>query len=133
MTRLSSGEKKEIIWQVLRPREEDSSSSYLVGYDITELHALDRNLLRELNEMKYALDQTAIVATTDLKGNITYVNDRFVEISKFSHEELLGQNHRIINSGYHPSAFFNDLWTTILAGKIWTGEIRNRAKDGSIY
>ena len=104
--------------------------------DVTERKRGEEDLqasLRQLEEMKYALDQAAIVCVTDSKGIILYANDKFCETSGYTREELAGQTHRIINSGYHPKTFFRDMWKTIASGRVWRGEIRSRAKDGHIF
>jgi PAS domain S-box-containing protein len=107
------------------------SVSALVRSRQVSLHLEERT--RDLADVNYALEKSAIVAVTDVRGIIQYVNDKFCEISKYPRGELLGQDHRILNSGYHPKEFIRTLWTTIANGHIWRGEIRNRARDGSFY
>lgn len=107
-----------------------------VTRDITaykEAEEVLRSSLSELAHLKVALDESAIVAIMDERGKITYVNDKFCEISKYYREELLGQDHRILNFDYHPKEFIDELWKTIEQGAVWRGEIRNRARDGSPY
>lgn len=89
--------------------------------------------LKELSDYKIALDESSIVSITDPKGIITYVNNNFCKISKYSVDELIGKNHRIVNSSFHEKSFIKNLWSTILKGEVWRNEVRNKAKDGEIY
>ncbi|HUX90058.1 MAG TPA: ATP-binding protein [Gallionellaceae bacterium] len=92
-----------------------------------------RDAMDELVFHQFAIDQHSIVGTTDVQGNITYANNSFCSISGYSREELMGQNHRLLKSGQHPTEFFRDMYRTIAAGDVWKGEICNRAKDGHLY
>ncbi|RXZ34022.1 EAL domain-containing protein [Oxalobacteraceae bacterium CAVE-383] len=118
--------------------DEGGKPSLLSGtvHDITALkqanEALHRSL-QELSDMKLAVDQHAIMAVTDQRGIITYVNEKFCRISHYSREELIGRSHNIVNSGYHSKAFMLELWRTISGGKVWRGEIKNRTKSGATY
>ncbi len=117
-------------------KNHDSQNLTSHGRAIAErrlLEAILRKTLKELSDIQFALDQAAIVAITDHRGIIQYVNDKVYEISQYSREELIGKTHRVLNSRYHSQGFFRDLWSTIRSGQVWRGEIKNRAKDGSHY
>ena len=92
-----------------------------------------KQALQKLKDVRYALDQSTIVAITDRRGVILSANDEFCRISKYERSELIGQDHRLLNSGTHPKHFFKEMWACIGSGRIWRGEICNRAKDGSLY
>lgn len=94
----------------------------------------DQAEFRHLHDMlRYAIDEHAIVAITNLSGVITFINDKFCDISQYTRDELLGKTHQIVNSGHHPKSFFVKMWETIARGETWRGEVCNRAKDGSLY
>ena len=116
--------------------DEEVEEFYFVARDMTEQQEFDERL-REANkrfeDIQHAIDEHSIVAMTDVTGKITYANDKFCEISGFDREELIGQDHRIINSGHHAKEFIRDLWVTIANGNTWHGEILNQAKDGRPY
>ncbi len=149
---INEGEADEIDLQI---RRDDGSLAYIfikievikndanqicrlfgIAMDISDRKQAEiqqQQLLQELSAFKLALDQTAIVATTNAQGAITYINDYFCKISGYTRDELMGQNHRLLNSGYHPHDFFQNMWRTIASGKVWRGEICNLHKNGSLY
>ena len=121
---------------VARSAQGNPQSMIGVNFDISDRKQAElerQQLIQELSAFKLALDHSAIVATTDAIGAISYVNDRFCAISGYSRDELIGKTHRCVNSGYHPPAFFQELWQTIASGHVWRGEICNQAKNGSLY
>ncbi|AXI00481.1 EAL domain-containing protein [Sporosarcina sp. PTS2304] len=104
----------------------DISGSKRVSHE----YAKTRN---DLHNFKYALDEAAVVAICNAQGVITYVNDHFCKLSKYSRAELVGKTHRVVNSGTHPKSFFKEMWETIQSGKVWRGNIRNLSKTGEYY
>lgn len=126
--------KRLVKVRVAPQRGADEQICGAIFFSLDETPALQVTLHQaELKQIFHALDQHAILSATDVHGTITMVNDKFCEVSGFTREELVGQNHRRVNSGRHPPAFFDELWTSISTGKVWQGEICNRTKDGSLY
>ena len=118
--------------------DEQGQVQQLISFEIdaTNEVIIERKYIKALSELENienALNQSTVVAITDRKGTITYVNEKFCELSQYTSDELIGQNHRIINSGYHSKDFFKNMWRTIGNGEIWNGDVKNRAKDGSEY
>ena len=114
-------------------QSEDGVEVFGIISDDREANNQLMKALKELSDIKHALDQSVILAITDRQGKIIHANNLFSEISGYSHDELIGNTHQLINSGYHSREFFKEMWRTIGFGGVWKGEIRNRAKDGSFY
>lgn len=148
-------EKNEIIEEELQNRRKDGlpywnrlslrvmydtaahKKKYLsIHTDTTEYKAHEKylsQLINELQHQQFAIDQAALITITDRHGYITHANEAFCKVSKYEEHELLGQKHSIVNSGYHPRSFFQEMWGTVRKGMLWRGEIHNRAKDGTFY
>lgn len=109
---------------------------FILSNDVTEKINAEKKLLesiREIRDYKYALDESSIIAISDETGKLTYVNDNFCRVSKFSKEEILSGDYSVVSSNYHSADFIKNLWNTISGGNIWRGELKNKAKDGTIY
>jgi len=129
--RHATGKLTDVLYNasVYKDDEGNVLGVFAAARDVTEI----KRIAKEISDYKNTLDEFAIVAITDQKGIIDYVNDNFCKISKYTREELIGQDHRIVNSGHHPKDFIRGIWTTIAKGEMWKGEIKNKAKDGTIY
>ena len=136
LTRDGQPVEVELSVAVIKDRFGRVNGSIGIFKDISRRKRAEEELSKSrahLEHIEYAINQHAIVAVTDVEGRITYVNDKSCIMSGYSREELIGQDHRILNSGYHPKEFFQEMWETILSGKVWNGEIRNKKKNGEFY
>jgi len=126
-----NGKLTDVLYNASVYKDEEGNvlGVFAAARDVTEI----KRIAKEISDYKNTLDEFAIVSITDQKGIIAYVNDNFCKISKYNREELIGQDHRIVNSGYHSKDFMRGLWRTIAKGEIWKGEIKNKSKDGIIY
>ena len=132
------GTRVPVLLSVSALRDPDGNITGFMGMatDISQRRSAEealRKSLKDLEDLRFALDQHCVVAVSDPDGLIRFANDKFCRLSQYSKAELLGKNHRILNSGYHPKSFFADLWQTITRGQVWHSEVKNRAKDGSEY
>lgn len=134
-------ENGEIYWvqaTIMPIINDEKNIQQLVSFEIDITKAVQtkekyHETLHELQNIENALNQSTVVVITNQRGIITYANEKFCQLSQYSAEELVGQSHQIVNSGYHPRSFFQEMWRTIASGNIWRGDIKNRAKDGSEY
>lgn len=132
------GFREWVSWKVTALFDEQGNLLEVIAigrnvHDAIEAQQEKEKLLNTLNAFKKAIDTNIICTITDAKGVITYANHNFCSISKYTQDEIHGNTHSIVNSGHHPRSFFAGMWRTISSGKMWTGEIKNRAKDGSYY
>jgi sigma-B regulation protein RsbU (phosphoserine phosphatase) len=117
----------------LRDERGAPDGGVVVFRDVTAARQAEDRLrasLKQLEDLRYAVDQASLVAITNHAGSIIEVNDKFCEVTGYSRDELIGQNHRILKSGYHPESFYHEMWHTISSGSVWRRRICNRAKDG---
>jgi PAS domain S-box-containing protein len=130
---LKMGEMKKVLEQSLKKETLVKQADKFEVKAVTVQDVVPTKMDIKASVLLNTLQRVAIVSITDARGTITYVNDKFVEISQFSRSELIGKNHRLVKSGYHDEEFYKNMWQAITSGKIWHGEIKNKAKDGSYY
>lgn len=120
----------------LKLRKSLEESQRLLEQKVEEEQSKNEALMHAISErdsFRDALNDSSLISITDRQGTILYANDKFIEVSKFDREELINSNHNILNSGYHPHAFWQEMWKTIVKGEPWQQEVKNKAKDGSYY